>query len=398
MLKDGSAMGGSVQAAPAVLSNGTRSAEGPLRVLFFNEGNLGHHVLGHHQLERALRAGLHEAPGVEARFAGLSPMPRLASAAASRPIEPLRRANLDLATLRWHVVQSLRARSALRRELSLWPPDVVHLYTPAVAMALASTMRRVPIVLSMDTTVREWAKMPAWRADQRYAPATIAPSRALERRALTRAALVLARTAWVRRSVEAEAPGVRVIEHHPGIDLTRYQPAVHRKRERPRILFVGGRFRDKGGEDLLAALGEDLGRTVDVDLVTPELLPERAGVRMHRLEPSAPELLDLQQQADVMCLPTHGDTNPWAITEALACGTPVVSTRIGGIPDMLDHGRAGVLVRHGDRRGLRQALLSLLEDRERRVDLGAAARQRCELNYDARRQFPRLVEYLRSVA
>ena len=150
----------------------------PMRVLFFNEGNLGTHVLGHNQLTQSLRVGLAETPAVDARFAGLSAMGRVASAAASRPVEPLRRASLDVPRLRWHMVQSLRARSELGRELDSWPADVVHLYTPAVAFTMAGLMRRVPVVLSMDTTVHEWATMPAWRPARSHARAADQAERA----------------------------------------------------------------------------------------------------------------------------------------------------------------------------------------------------------------------------
>jgi glycosyltransferase involved in cell wall biosynthesis len=370
-----------------------------LRLLFFNEGDLGSHVLGHSRMADAHRAGLESFPHVEARFARLTEMSRLADAAASRPIEPLRRAGLDMHGLRWHLVQSLRARRALSREIDAFGPDVVQVYTPAVAMTMAGIMRRVPTVLAMDATVQEWRRMPGWCPTQRYADATIAPSRALEHRALRGAALVLARTRWVRESVEREFPDVRVLEHHPGIDIARYRPAALRDRERPRVLFVGGRFEKKGGFDLLDALAGELdsGR-VELDIVTPHEVPARRGVRVHRLGPSDPALLDLHQQADVMCLPTHGDTNPWAILEAMACGTAVVASRVGGIADMLDDGRAGVLVECGEVRGLREALLALLSDRPRRAELAAAARARCELHYDARRQFGRLVELLTGVA
>jgi glycosyltransferase involved in cell wall biosynthesis len=369
-----------------------------MRVLFFNEGNLGTHVLGHGQLDRALRSGLADSPEVEARFAGLAPMGSLAQMAASRTIGPLDRANLDLKTSRWHVVQALRTRAALQHELNVWPADVVHVYSHAIAFGLAATMRRVPVVLSTDTTVHDWWSMPAWRPTQRYASATITPSRMLERRVLRRCALVLARTAWTRHALEQEAPGVRVIEHHPGIDLTRYRPATRRDRPRPRVLFVGSRFIDKGGEDLLAALGDGLGRDVDLDVVTPAEVPERPGVHIHRLAPSDPRLLDLQQQADVFCLPTYGDTNPWSVLEAMASGTPVVSTAVGGIPEMLDDGRAGVLAPYGEPRLLGETLRALLADPGRRAQLAARARVRCEQHYDASQQFVRLLEHLREAA
>src|SRR6185312_7079704 len=366
-----------------------------MRALFFNEGNLDTHVLGHGQLDAAIRAGLASAPDVEARFAGLSPLTGLAASLSSKQIRLLRKRDLDLLVLRWHLVQSARARRALRRALDEWPADVVHFYTPAVALTMADVMREVPIVLSLDTTVHDWWSMPAWRRMWPHAELTIAPSRALERRALRRAALVLARTAWSRRAAEQEAPGVRVLEHHPGIDLDHFKPAAHRERERPRVLFVGGRFAEKGGEDLLAALDGLLGCELELDVVTADPVAERPGVHVHRLSREDPRLLDLQQQADVACLPTYGDTNPWTVTEAMACGTPMVSTRVGGIPDLLGGSEAGVLVPHGDRAALREALLALVRDPDRRRRIGTAARARAEQRYDARRQFGALAGHLR---
>lgn len=368
-----------------------------MRVLFFNEGNLGGYILGQGQLDAALRAGLSSAPDVEAHFAGLSPMSRWERALATRPIPGLAGASLDFRTLRWHLVQALRARVQLGRELRAWPADIAHVHSHSIALTMPALMRRIPVVLSLDTTVRGWWAMPGWAPPRRYASITIAPSSALERRALGAAALVLAWTAWARRDVEREAPGANVVQHHPGLDLQRYRPAARRERERPRVLFVGGRFLPKGGADLLAALGERLGREVELDVVTRDPVPERPGVRTHRLAPSDPQLLDLLQQADVLCLPTYGDTNPWALLEAMACGTPVVSTRVGGIPELLDDGRAGVLVDHGDRRALRCAFDLLLEDPQRRAELAGRARERCERHYDARGQFAILAARLREI-
>ena len=365
-----------------------------MRILFFNEGNLGSHIMGQGQMDEALRVGLAGTPGVEARFAGLTPMGRWAGAAATRPLPPLARWNLDLRTLRWHLVQSARARAALRRELEAWPADVALVHSQSVALAMGRLMSELPVAVSLDTTIADWSGMPAWRAPQSYAAALLGPSRALERRALTGAAVVLAWTAWARRAAEAEAPRAHVLEHHPGIDLDRYKPVQRTPRPLPRVLFVGGRFAEKGGEDLLAALGAGLGRTVELDIVTPAEVPERPGVRVHRLGPADPRLLQLQQQADLFCLPSHGDAAPWAVLEAMACGTPVIATPVGGIADMLDAGRAGTLVQLGDRAGLAEAIGVLLADEGRRRELAAAARERCEEHFDARRQFARLAEVL----
>ncbi len=367
-----------------------------MRVLFFNEGNIGSHILGQSQLGAALRAGMSVAPDIDARFTGLPPLGRVGKALASRRIEPLAARNLDLRTLRYHAVQSARARVALRRELREFDPAVLHLHTQSIAMFSLRLMRAQPTVLSVDSSVRDWARMPAWAAE-RGASWQTAPSALLERRVLAAATLVTAWTDWARRGVEAEQPRANVIEHHPGLDLERWRPAPRSPRARPRVLFVGGRFAEKGGEDLLAALGERLGADVELDLVTPIELAPREGVRTHRLLPDDPALVALYQQADLLCLPTHGDTNPWVLLEAMACETPVISTPVGAIPEMLDHGRAGTVVPYGDVRALRAALDALLDSPERRSELGRAGRVHCELRYDARRQFSLLAERMRAL-
>jgi glycosyltransferase involved in cell wall biosynthesis len=335
---------------------------------------------------------------VQARFAGLAPMGRAARALASRPLPLLARVGLDPRTLRWHLVQSLRARRAIAAAVAAERPDVLHVHSQSVALTLGSLMRSTPTAVSVDTTVGDWYSMPAWRPRHRRTAALIAPSQALECRAFERAALVLAWTAWARRAVERAAPRARVIEHHPGIDLARYRPAPRRERTLPRVLFVGGRFAEKGGEDLLAALGEDLGRTVELDIVTPADVPTRPGLRVHRLDPSDPELLDLQQQADIFCLPSYGDAAPWAVLEAMACGTPVLGSDVGGIPDLLDDGHAGRIVAHGNRADLAEQLRALLSDGPLRAELATRARTRCEQVYDARRQFASLAGELANMS
>jgi glycosyltransferase involved in cell wall biosynthesis len=285
----------------------------------------------------------------------------------------------------------------LERELRAYDPAVLHLHTQSIAMLAEGIMRALPVVISVDTTVLEWSQMPAW-AEARGAARETAPSRRLERRAFGQAALVTAWTTWARRGVEREAPAANVIEHHPGIDLQRYVPAPRATRERARVLFVGGRFVEKGGEDLLQALHGRIGVDIDVDLVTPTAdIASRAGVTVHRLGASDPELLALYQQADVLCLPTYGDTNPWVVLEAMACGTPVVSTPVGAIPELLGDGRAGVIVPLGNRRALGEALGALLGDEHRRKQLGQVGRALCEQRYDARRQFALLAERMREL-
>jgi glycosyltransferase involved in cell wall biosynthesis len=365
-----------------------------LRLLFFNEGNLGTYVLGQAQVEATLRAQTTGVDGLETRFANLAGQGRLAHAAATWSTRRLAAAGLDLRTARWHLVQAARARAALEREVRAYRPDVLHVHSHSAALGMAGLMRRLPTALSVDATVEGWWAMPAWRRSRRVARLELLPSRVAERRIFRTAALVLAWTEWARRAVAAAQPSARVVEHHPGIDLARFHPAPRRDRARPRVLFVGGRFEDKGGADLLDAIGAELGASVELDVVTPADVPERAGLRVHRLGPDDPALMDLRQQADVLCLPSRADAAPWAVLEAMACGTPVVGSSVGGIPDLLGHGEAGVIVAPGDPRSLGAALRSLLGDPPRRHALGDAARRRCEARYDAVRQTRELLALL----
>jgi glycosyltransferase involved in cell wall biosynthesis len=74
------------------------------------------------------------------------------------------------------------------------------------------------------------------------------------------------------------------------------------------------------------------------------------------------------------------------VVEAMACGTPVVASGAGAIPELLDGGRAGTIVAAGDVEGLRAAVVELLADPARREEMGAAGRALCEERFDAGRQ------------
>jgi glycosyltransferase involved in cell wall biosynthesis len=96
--------------------------------------------------------------------------------------------------------------------------------------------------------------------------------------------------------------------------------------------------------------------------------------------------------ADVFVVPSLQDNLPNTVLEAMACGTPVVAFRVGGIPEMVRDGSSGRLVAPGDVAGLARALDSLLADDRQRACMGRAARQIAEREYTYARQCER---YLR---
>ncbi len=81
-------------------------------------------------------------------------------------------------------------------------------------------------------------------------------------------------------------------------------------------------------------------------------------------------------QTDVLVLPSFQETAPMAVAEAMAAGVPVVATRAGGIPEMVEDGKTGLLVAPGHSEELADALFKLLGDADLRRKMSAAGRAR----------------------
>ena len=80
-------------------------------------------------------------------------------------------------------------------------------------------------------------------------------------------------------------------------------------------------------------------------------------------------------------LPSLSEAHPNALLEAMACGLACIGTRVGGVPEVLDEGRCGLLVDSGDTGGLVSAMAALAGDANGRRELGVVARQRVRRAY-----------------
>jgi glycosyltransferase involved in cell wall biosynthesis len=165
----------------------------------------------------------------------------------------------------------------------------------------------------------------------------------------------------VERSVLAPAATRREVIPN-GVDLDLFRPAERREPSPvPIVVFAaqGGsanEFKDFG--TLQAALAR-LERSVEL-------------VALGDSPVSQEEVADWLRKADVYVHPSRADTFPSGVLEALACGTPVVASRVGGIPEQLTE-ETGVLVEPGDPAALAAAIDALLADPDRRARMGRAA-------------------------
>jgi glycosyltransferase involved in cell wall biosynthesis len=172
------------------------------------------------------------------------------------------------------------------------------------------------------------------------------------------------------------------------------------------VLFVGRISEQKGIFPLLEAVRA---LPADVELVlcasspdTPELLARleaavagRARVRWINAMLPVDEVVQLYSHAAAFVCPSIYEPFGLINLEAMACGTPVIATRVGGIPEVVVDGETGWLVEPGDPAALAEALGRALADPERGRRMGEAGRRRVEAHFTWERIAERTLDVYR---
>jgi len=105
------------------------------------------------------------------------------------------------------------------------------------------------------------------------------------------------------------------------------------------------------------------------------------------------------RELDIFVLPSVSEACPNALLETMAMGLPVVATRVGGIPALVEDGRTGLLVPPGDPPALARAIAGLIEDPVRAAAMAARAREHVRNDFGLDRMLARLqVLYDRALA
>ena len=170
------------------------------------------------------------------------------------------------------------------------------------------------------------------------------------------------------------------------------------------LLYLGDIVPHKGLQDLLRAAAPVLRQRQDVQLHLAGLGPADEIARLRELsqalgitsqvifrgwldEAAKAEAL---RHAYLLVQPSHAEGMPLAVLEALAAGLPVVATQVGALPEMITHGRQGLLLPAGDIEALTTALAQLLADSSLRDAMAQQAHLRAAEAYDVRAVLPRL--------
>lgn len=105
----------------------------------------------------------------------------------------------------------------------------------------------------------------------------------------------------------------------------------------------------------------------------------------------------LLRQAQIFVLPSYNEGLPISILEAMSWRLPIISTRVGGIPEVVREGQDGLLITPGDQQSLAIALMSLSQDFSLRQAMGESARRQIEKHYSKEVVLPVLDDIYRSL-
>src|SRR4051812_13867873 len=282
--------------------------------------------------------------------------------------------------------------------------DLVHSHTwyANAAGLLAGLVHGVPHVV----TAHSLEPRRPWKADQLGGGYRL--SSWVERTAYLAADAVIAVSHGMRADVldaypELDPARVHVVGN--GVDAEAYRPmpkpdvvrSLGVAPDRPYALFVGRITRQKGLDHLLAAaaqLPEDAGLVLcagaadtpaerqQVADAVAELQTRRSGVVWIEQMLPREQLVPLITGATVFVVPSVYEPLGIVNLEAAACGTAVVASAVGGIPEVVDDGRTGLLVPYDADRpaefatGLAARISDLLADPPRAAEMGAAGRER----------------------
>jgi glycosyltransferase involved in cell wall biosynthesis len=276
------------------------------------------------------------------------------------------------------------SRRALARALEELRPEIVHAQDAlGHGYVCLKTAQHAPVVVSVHGIVRETRNLLTRPRDRLQAGLA---GVAIERYCVRHAEYLLQPTRYPQEYFGREIGG-RIVDVGNAVAhaLFELEPAP----EQGRVLYAGGITRGKRVLDLVEAIAclpqaslRLAGGTPDQAYATAvservrELALEGRAELLGQLD--AERMLDEFGRAAVLVLPSAQETSPMVIAEAMAAGVPVVATRVGGVPYLVEENRTGFLVDVGDRHALTRRIGQLLDDEPTRRRFAAAGRARAQ--------------------
>jgi glycosyltransferase involved in cell wall biosynthesis len=254
-------------------------------------------------------------------------------------------------------VKMIKAAIAYRKIVQEFQPDIVHAHM-MTGVVLASTLRWINKYATVATVHNEFQRSSVLMG---LADRVIAVSKAVK-------------NSMVKRGIPEQKLRV-VCNGTLGSPRTRkisdYQPL---SLQHPAIATVAGMYKRKGIVELIAAfekVAEDfptahlylVGNGPDREIFESQAQATAVSSQIH-FEGFQTEPQRYLLACDIFVLASHRDPCPLVLSEAREAGAAIVATEVDGIPEALDHGKAGILVPAQDSNKLAEALIKLLSNAE----------------------------------
>jgi glycosyltransferase involved in cell wall biosynthesis len=410
----------------------------PARSLFFVEYGLGHktHL-------RFLERHLLEDRRFDATIIPLYWLDRLGDFLGRLNVPLTGGRELDFLT--WWVFQFKRQQVGfLLRRYQPQDLDLVYIHTQTAATSVLDLPREVPAVVSIDLT---------WKLafqESRYVNSPFLKTTLdLERRIYERSDLVVSFSDWAAASVidDYGIPASKVQVVRNGVTLPAAKPPTNGKGAgrfgggwaayRPgngqrngngnghhyagngngnghhdgngnghhddllKVGFIGNGFTRKGADLLLRVHQEHFADRAHLTLVCGDA-PRGSGslpnVRLMSEVPWDELMTSVLPGFDLFVFPTRFDYSPYAVIEAMTAGVPVIASRVGAIPEMIEDGHSGFLIDADREAPLVDRMGWALENRAALPAMGARAREHANGHYAAETNYPQLLDVLAGMA
>jgi glycosyltransferase involved in cell wall biosynthesis len=267
--------------------------------------------------------------------------------------------------------------------------DLVHVFysPPTGALLPLLDLAGIPIVVSL-----QWADNSGPGLDSRLARRLLAP---FNRWIWRRADRLVAASESLGGLALRGSPGLRYSVVHNGVDLTRFHPASMLRRSRAgrlRCLAAAGLTEGARLADLIGALALLERGRFELEIVGTgaeesrlRALAASLGVAqdvVFRGPLSPAKVAERYREADLFTLVPSAESTGSGFAEALASGLPVVGSSVGAIPEIVEQGNNGLLVRPGDVRAIADAMTRLAGDPQLRREMGRRNRLKAKATLD----------------
>jgi teichuronic acid biosynthesis glycosyltransferase TuaC len=174
-------------------------------------------------------------------------------------------------------------------------------------------------------------------------------------------------------------------------------------------LYAGYLTRRKGVYELLEAINRVRKTCPDILLIMCGAGPEERKLRTLIREKGIENIVRMtgdiepermhkwMQASDLFVLASHTEGMPNVVAEAMACGLPVVATAVGGLPAAVGDCGGAILVPPGNIDEMEKAIVKIINDSQLRINMGIAARERAEEQFDGKRNARVILDYLKRI-